>query len=62
MLYGEVWPVSYIQEVIAASLLPLGKVPDGTLGSLATLAGDADAAPCDDDDEPETDDEAEETA
>ena len=44
---------------IAAILLPKGRTDAGQ-GCLATMAGDADAATCEDDDEPVTDDEAEE--
>jgi len=46
------------RNTIAAHLLPEGTAED-TLGSLATIAGDADAATYDDDEEPETEDEAE---
>ena len=44
------------RNTIAANLLPEGK-PEDVLVCLATVAGDADVATCDDDDEPETDEE-----
>ena len=50
--------MTHARNTIAAHLLPEGAAED-TQGSLATFAGDADVATCEDDDEPETDDEPE---